>query len=540
MMRRLKIAQRSMLAFGLIGLITLVLGMTGIVQFERIGLVVETLSRVRMPAAITVGELRRDFLLTRLYTMNALYADSSQAREAAMARLAELEQNFQADLQEMKDFVESEDGIRLLQAIVDQKAAYDVQQRQLQAYMNQGQMDMARQFRHQGVNELGLEVTESLNQLGRYQQGRADIAAEQADRILSSSTMLMMVAIAVAAIAVVLFALLFSRSLLVPIRQALEATRIIADGNLTTEFGDRARDEMGEMIRALAQMQSQLKKTIFDINDSSSQLASTAEELSVVTDQSTRTLQQQSDELEQAATAVNELTAAVEEVARNAAATAQNSDLADDKAQVGRGKVNHTIDTVAELEREITQTMHGVESLAARVKDIGGVLDVIRAIAEQTNLLALNAAIEAARAGDSGRGFAVVADEVRALAHRTQESTKEIEAMMHAIQSDTSTTVGAIKSSTERTVLTRQIAQEAGEALEQIAAAIVQISEQNQTIASAAEEQATVAREVDKNLVNIRDLSVQTSAGANQTSASSTELARLAEQLNQLVNEFRV
>ncbi len=539
-MRRLKIAQRSMLAFGLIGLITLVLGMTGIVQFERIGLVVETLSRVRMPAAITVGELRRDFLLTRLYTMNALYADSTQAREAAMARLAELEQNFQADLQEMKNFVESEDGIRLLQAIVDQKAAYDVQQRQLQAYMNQGQMDMARQFRHQGVNELGLEVTESLNQLGRYQQGRADIAAEQADRILSSSTMLMMVAIAVAAIAVVLFALLFSRSLLVPIRQALEATRIIADGNLTTEFGDRARDEMGEMIRALAQMQSQLKKTIFDINDSSSQLASTAEELSVVTDQSTRTLQQQSDELEQAATAVNELTAAVEEVARNAAATAQNSDLADDKAQVGRGKVNHTIDTVAELEREITQTMHGVESLAARVKDIGGVLDVIRAIAEQTNLLALNAAIEAARAGDSGRGFAVVADEVRALAHRTQESTKEIEAMMHAIQSDTSTTVGAIKSSTERTVLTRQIAQEAGEALEQIAAAIVQISEQNQTIASAAEEQATVAREVDKNLVNIRDLSVQTSAGANQTSASSTELARLAEQLNQLVNEFRV
>src|SRR5690554_1914069 len=153
MMRRLKIAQRSMLAFGLIGLITLVLGMTGIVQFERIGLVVETLSRVRMPAAITVGELRRDFLLTRLYTMNALYADSTQAREAAMARLAELEQNFQADLQEMKDFVESEDGIRLLQAIVDQKAAYDVQQRQLQAYMNQGQMDMARQFRHQGVNE---------------------------------------------------------------------------------------------------------------------------------------------------------------------------------------------------------------------------------------------------------------------------------------------------------------------------------------------------------------------------------------------------
>ncbi|WP_458735595.1 methyl-accepting chemotaxis protein [Zobellella taiwanensis] len=540
MLRTLTIGQRSALSFGLLGLITIALGIIAMIQFGRIGQVVGTMADTRMPAAITVGELRRDFLLIRLYTLNALYAENAQGRSSALTRLDELDGSFADNMRKMEGFVETPDGKQLLAEVAATKAEYDSLHQRLSAIISGSDLAGAERFRHQGFNELGLKVTDTLNRLGAYQQQRSDQAAEGAHGMISAANLLMGVAIVVAAALVALFALLFSRSLLGPIRKALEVCRTIAGGNLTTEFGDRARDEMGEMIRALAQMQSQLKKTIFDINDSSSQLASTAEELSVVTDQSTRTLQQQSDELEQAATAVNELTAAVEEVARNAAATAQNSDLADDKAQVGRGKVNHTIDTVAELEREITQTMHGVESLAARVKDIGGVLDVIRAIAEQTNLLALNAAIEAARAGDSGRGFAVVADEVRALAHRTQESTKEIEAMMHAIQSDTSTTVGAIKSSTERTVLTRQIAQEAGEALEQIAAAIVQISEQNQTIASAAEEQATVAREVDKNLVNIRDLSVQTSAGANQTSASSTELARLAEQLNQLVNRFRI
>jgi methyl-accepting chemotaxis protein len=165
---------------------------------------------------------------------------------------------------------------------------------------------------------------------------------------------------------------------------------------------------------------------------------------------------------------------------------------------------------------------------------------VIRGLADQTNLLALNAAIEAARAGEAGRGFAVVADEVRALAHRTQTSTSEIERMIGNIQGGTVQAVDSMRNSTDRAESTLNIAKGAGLALDTINTAIVEINERNLVIASAAEEQAQVAREVDRNLVNIRDLSTQTAAGAHQTSAASSELSRLAVGLNGMVSKFRV
>ncbi len=181
-----------------------------------------------------------------------------------------------------------------------------------------------------------------------------------------------------------------------------------------------------------------------------------------------------------------------------------------------------------------------IGNLAEESRDIGKVLDVIRGLADQTNLLALNAAIEAARAGEAGRGFAVVADEVRALAHRTQQSTSEIERMIGSIQGGTEQAVNSMRTSTERAESTLNIARGAGLALDTITAAVAEINERNLVIASAAEEQAQVAREVDRNLVNINDLSVQSATGAHQTSAASAELSRLAVDLNGLVARFSV
>ncbi|MNP41434.1 Methyl-accepting chemotaxis protein McpS [compost metagenome] len=161
-------------------------------------------------------------------------------------------------------------------------------------------------------------------------------------------------------------------------------------------------------------------------------------------------------------------------------------------------------------------------------------------MAEQTNLLALNAAIEAARAGEAGRGFAVVADEVRSLAHRTQRSTQEIEQLVMAIEQGTVQAVNAMQGSNTRAQGTLEVAQAAGQALDQIASSFAQINERNLVIASAAQEQAHVAREVDGNLVNIRELASQNAAGATQTSAASQELSRLAVSLNGLVSNFVV
>ena len=230
-------------------------------------------------------------------------------------------------------------------------------------------------------------------------------------------------------------------------------------------------------------------------------MASSSEELSAVSSQTSGSLQSQGQEIEQAATAVNEMTAAVDEVARNAVSTSEASRLSEQTAQRGRAQVQETVASINTLATGVVETSERIQQLAGRVQDISGVLEVIRSIADQTNLLALNAAIEAARAGDAGRGFAVVADEVLALAHRTQASTQEIEQMIGNIRQDTEHAVAAMHSSSERVQATLGVAQRSGEALEEITRSISQINERNLMIASATEEQALVAREVDRNLV---------------------------------------
>ncbi|WP_438943040.1 methyl-accepting chemotaxis protein [Pseudomonas savastanoi] len=254
-----------------------------------------------------------------------------------------------------------------------------------------------------------------------------------------------------------------------------------------------------------------------------------------ITESADRTLQQQNSEIEQAATAVNEMSAAVEEVARNATSTSQAAQQSSLSADLGNQRVTETLTAMHMVEGSSAQ----VTALAGQAQDISKVLGVIRGIAEQTNLLALNAAIEAARAGEQGRGFAVVADEVRALAHRTQTSTQEVEQMISAIQAGSSATVESMQKSTQEVHSTRKTAEDAGQSLRQITDSVLEINNRNLQIAAASEQQAHVARDVDRSLISIRDLAVQSSEGTRQTLIASTELSQLAVNLNDLVLRFK-
>ncbi|QKS83964.1 methyl-accepting chemotaxis protein [Pseudomonas bijieensis] len=346
--------------------------------------------------------------------------------------------------------------------------------------------------------------------------------------------------IVVAFIAALLLGMFISRLISRPIAVAVDCAQRIAQGDLTQHITSNSRDEAGQLLKALGDMQTSLKATIQQIANASDQLASAAEELTAVTDDGSRALIRQNDEIQQAATAVTEMTSAVEEVARNAVSTSQASQSTSTQAGEGRDQARSAVQAIDTATQEITSSTGLVRDLAVQVRDIGKVLDVIRGIAEQTNLLALNAAIEAARAGEQGRGFAVVADEVRALAARTQASTGEIESMIHAVQDRADSAVDAMGKSQALVTETQSLARATGEALEQIADGISQINDRNLVIATASEEQAHVAREVDRNLVNIQDLSTQTAAGANQTNASSQELSNLALSFNTLVGRFRL
>jgi methyl-accepting chemotaxis protein len=221
-------------------------------------------------------------------------------------------------------------------------------------------------------------------------------------------------------------------------------------------------------------------------------------------------------------------------------ATSEASTQSAQNTQLGKQQVEHTVTAIHDINKDMAVSAGLVGELAEQSQHIGKVLDVIRAIAEQTNLLALNAAIEAARAGEAGRGFAVVADEVRALAHRTQSSTKEIEMMVQNIRGGTQAAVASMQHSRDKAGLALEQAHKAGDALDLIAQQILRISDSNHIIASAAEQQSKVAREVDRNIVNISDLATQSTAGAQETSAAAHDLSRLAVDLNLLVVRFTV
>ncbi|QEI04448.1 methyl-accepting chemotaxis protein [Pigmentiphaga aceris] len=382
------------------------------------------------------------------------------------------------------------------------------------------------------IDELTLMVESNNRQIG---EGAED--AEQQERV---AKIYLYVGVLLAFIAAIVLGLIISRMISRPIATAVASAKRVAAGDLTQQIVSHSRDETGQLLTALSDMQNGLKATIQQIASAADQLASAAEELNAVTEESGRGLARQNAEIQQAATAVTQMTAAVEEVARNAASTSEASSLASTEAQRGRDQTREAAVAINNVSAGISSSTLQVEELASQVRDIGKVLDVIRGIADQTNLLALNAAIEAARAGEQGRGFAVVADEVRALAARTQTSTGEIEGMIGTVQRSADQAVLAMGTSRDLAANTQSLAQAAGQALDRIAEGISQINDRNMVVATASEEQANVAREVDRNLTNIQDLSTQTAAGSSQTSASSQELSLLAISFNDLVGKFKL
>jgi len=540
MFRQISIALRAAFGFGLIAALVFFLGIFSLTRIDAMQNASQDLSGNWLPGVTAAAGVNETFLRLRALTLRLMLNRTDEALRSGTAAVEELKRELDQRVKVLEGTLVNDTERAAFREFTGSLKEYMGYHDQIMEYSRQDYIDEAIDVTNGELNGHAAAATQALLRLSELNQEGAKNAAINADEVAASAFQGVIVALVLAAVLTIVLAMLLTRSITGPLNQAVGVAQVIASGDLSQDLRIEGADEPARLLQALAQMQRSLRDTIQGIADSSSQLASASEELHAVTEDSTRGLHQQNAEIEQAATAVNEMTSAVEEVARNAVSTSEASAESDRVAQHGREKVRQTVDSIGHLAEDVTATAGEVEGLAGKVRDISQVLDVIRAIAEQTNLLALNAAIEAARAGDAGRGFAVVADEVRALAHRTQQSTQEIEQMIGGIQQGAVQAVNAMQSSNSRANSTLEIAQAAGKSLDEIALAIASINERNLVIASASEEQAQVAREVDRNLVNIRDLSLQTSAGANQTSAASQELSRLAIDLNALVTRFRL
>ena len=539
-LRNMNIAPRAFLGFACIGALMLFLGVFALNQMGKIRGATEDITLRSVPSIRALDDFTQLTLRLRVLSYRLLTNREPEVQQKTLEAFELRNQQIRAAQSVYEKLIDSREERSAYDDYVRLLGQYRQIEERMKSLSRNNQIEELRTLLNTELLSNSEAVNAVLTRLLDINNSMANDSNQKAAEQYDSAFGLVVALLVLATALTMLFAWLLTRSITLPIAQALDAAENIAEGNLTQPIKVDGDDEAGRLLRAMNKMQEKLRDTLQRISGSATQLASAAEELNAVTDESARGLTQQNNEIEQAATAVNEMTSAVEEVARNAVSTSEASKNATASAGDGRDLVQETVSAIERMSGDVQGTATLIGALAEESRDIGKVLDVIRGLADQTNLLALNAAIEAARAGEAGRGFAVVADEVRALAHRTQQSTSEIERMIGSIQAGTEQAVDSMRNSTERAESTLNIAKGAGMSLDTINSAIIEINERNLVIASAAEEQAQVAREVDRNLVNIRDLSVQSATGASQTSAASSELSRLAVDLNGMVGRFRL
>ncbi|KFE51797.1 chemotaxis protein [Pseudomonas syringae] len=539
LMRKIRIALRAFIGFAAIALLSVFLGLFALKQIQDVQGQATDIQDNWMQRVRALGASNASLNRYRMGSMQHILSTSDDEMKSYEEKTAGRLKSVREQMSTYASLLETTDDQNRLEAFNRSLETYSKNHLELLRLSRLGDKAGARAYL-MTIRDSYDQMTKNFDDLIERANQGAELAGQHSDKAYSRAVKGISLVILLVGIGTILVAWLLTRSITVPIMDAVQVAETIAKGDLTKPINPEGNDEASRLLAALAVMQGSLLTTLKQITGSSTQLASAADELNAVTVEGSRGLQQQHGEIEQAATAVTEMTSAIEEVARNASSTSDLSQESRTIALKGQQRMMEAVSAIQGLTRGVAISSEQVGGLADQAQGIGKVLDVIRTIAEQTNLLALNAAIEAARAGEAGRGFAVVADEVRALAHRTAQSTREIEEMIGSIQIGTADVVGTMQISSNMTQQTLELAELAKTALEEIVAANDEINDRNLVITTAAEEQAHVARSVDQNLLNIRELSIQSSEGARQTTAASQSLANLASELTIMVKHFQV
>ncbi|MBX8502210.1 methyl-accepting chemotaxis protein [Pseudomonas cichorii] len=538
-LRRFKITSRLVLCFGITSLLMVALGAFCLFQMQDIrnqGEAVESgaLPSIAMADAIAINLVKLRSETTRLIAN----ADDPGAVINSKINVEQLKNEVEKGF---ADYLARVPAGTEHDSIIALQEAYNAFMPGLQdeiGLIEQRKLDEARMLSNTLLSLQGDLMDMQVQLLRELNKQSAATAVEAAGASYNQTRIIALSAIALALALTLLLAWRLSVSIIHPVRHALHIANTIAEGDLTEQAIPQGKDEPAQLLMMLGRMRSNLHGTIDQIYAAATQLSQSVQEMGTIAEASALNLQMQNNEIEQAAVAVNQMSQAAVEVAGNASNTVTESEASNHAAAQGRDRLSATISSIKELTSNVLDSSHQAEGLAERTQNISSILDVIRAIANQTNLLALNAAIEAARAGEAGRGFAVVADEVRSLAQRTSASTTEIEGLINGVQQSTQETANALRHTATQANQTLEQAAATGEALTVIISSTTTINDRNLMIASAAEQQAQVAGEVDRNLSSIRDLSSQTASGAQQTTVASNALSMLATDLNMMVQRF--
>ena len=333
-----------------------------------------------------------------------------------------------------------------------------------------------------------------------------------------------------------------AKGILTRLNWITDAMNDVASGeaDLKARLDENTKDEFALVAKSFNAFIAEIQSIIKSVRASSAQVQHRSKEMDHSAKETVAAIQSQLHETELASTAINEMSTTIQEIAQTANTTSNNTRETADKANEGRDVVQQSVESTRQLNHDIAVASESINDLRQKSDDIGSILGVIKEIADQTNLLALNAAIEAARAGEMGRGFAVVADEVRNLASRTQDSTKEIESIIGYLQSASLHAYESMQHSQERMQGTIELSEESGHALESIRDNTLQISDMNTQVATATDEQAVVAEEINKNVTAIYSKSQQVAGNATTIQTHSEALSAMSLKMEEELKKFQV
>jgi len=383
------------------------------------------------------------------------------------------------------------------------------------------------------VNTSVQELLSATKQMGEEAKAEASDAA-------TLSTLIIGIVLVVSIVIAVLVALWVSRSIRLPLKEVMTVLGKISDGDFTQRSKVQTKDEFGELSSWVNGLVAKLQSVMAEIDQVSNNVAESAVSNVRLAENSKRLMKAQNDKTTEVASSMSEMVSAVDQVAKSSEVILHQIQSVDQRANQNRALMDSNIQKMELLLAKIEESTAVVNQLDEHSKNIDRILDVIQAIAEQTNLLALNAAIEAARAGEQGRGFSVVADEVRTLATRTHSSTEEIQRVIVQLQQGVTKTVGSMEDSRKSANESVEEARTVGLSLAELQSSMAEIRDLSTQIAAAAEEQSAVSQEIKLNVLEISDMSEQAALGSDQSESDSEGLSKLASHQKHLLSQFKI
>ncbi|WP_333002250.1 methyl-accepting chemotaxis protein [Vibrio coralliilyticus] len=563
MLSRLTIAQKVYL-LGLSQLLAMmIMGGFALYQMNKIGnelvdIAEEDIPLTKMLAVVTEHQLEQAILFERAL-IKAIRVEQGLAQmsvfEEAKKKVHDLTVKTEKELYEVEEFIEK--AIPLLHSVEAQEkfkkllGKLKVVEKSYSTLV--GEVDKTMDYGSNGEIEEMLkfskkveahedEIDKALIAILDEVQNFTLASALQAEEDEKYAIKWMTIIASVSIVLGILMPFLVTRAIRTPIMNLIDRLKQVAegDGDLTIRLDDSSRDETGTVANAFNKFLGVLMGTITQINSKAEELGQSSEVAVSAMQRTLQNVEKQRCDIEQVATAINQMNATTQEVANSTANASSVTDEVRKHVMEGQKEALATQEVIQELANEVTTSSGVIENLVSETNNIGQVLESIQGIAEQTNLLALNAAIEAARAGETGRGFAVVADEVRSLAQRTQEATVDIQKLVDTLQSEAKNAVSSMKKGTDTAKLCLEKSSESANTFSVAAESVNQIAGLNLQIAAAAEEQSTVAQDLDNNLTSIKTLAEETAEETKNTAAASETIAMNVIDLHKNLNKFQV